>query len=157
MKFIQQNYRFIKRLDKKWRKPKGLQSKLGVGKKGSGQKPNVGYKKQKEIRGKINGMAYVLVRNINDLAPVGKDKGIILASCIGARKSLEIARKAKELGISILNMKKVRNGEKMFMARQAEKKKNQTKKEKQKEEKKAVEAQKEKKEAHEKADAAKVK
>jgi len=100
--FLRQDYHTRKRLKNKWRHPKGRQSKLRVSKGGSGVRPRIGFKKK-------HGTLQV-VRNISEL---DKGKAVLLASQLGSKKSLEIAKKADELGIKILNRRKLVKYEKL--------------------------------------------
>jgi len=107
-KFLRQQYGMLKRLDNVWRKPKGIDSKLRVGKRGQGHRVKIGYKKPEAIRG-IHPSGYwpVMVNNINDLEKIDNTKqAAIIASCIGRKKRNEIIKKANELKIVILNPKK---------------------------------------------------
>ena len=100
--FLRQDYHTRKRLKNKWRRPKGRQSKLRVSKGGSGVRPRIGFKKKHG--------ALQVVRNISEL---DKAKAVLLASQLGSKKSLEIAKKADELGIKILNKRKLVKYEKL--------------------------------------------
>jgi len=107
-KFLRQQYGMLKRLDNVWRKPKGIDSKLRVGKRGQGHRVKIGYKKPEAIRG-IHPSGYwpVMVNNINDLEKIDNTKqAAIIASCIGRKKRNEIIKKANELKIVILNPRK---------------------------------------------------
>ncbi|MEM7819832.1 MAG: eL32 family ribosomal protein [Candidatus Aenigmatarchaeota archaeon] len=117
-KFIIQDYFRYKRLGKKWRRPKGRQSKMREKRKGKRSMPTIGYGTKKSERHKIKGMKYVVIKNINDLEKIKKDHVIILSSGIGAKKVLKISERAKELGIKILNMKKVRRAEKIMKSKE---------------------------------------
>mgnify|MGYP001558071725 CR=1 FL=1 len=101
--FLRQDYHTYSRLKRKWRRPKGHQSKLRVNKGGSGVRPRVGFGTKKE---KIH-----VITNLSDLEKV---KGrVLLASGIGAKKAAEMAKRANELGITILNKRKLKRYEKI--------------------------------------------
>jgi large subunit ribosomal protein L32e len=132
MKFLRQDYRNYKRLKRKWRKPKGMHSKLRVGKRGSGTLVKIGYKKRKAE-------APVLVKDLKSLDDM-KGKAIIISSQLGSKKTIAIAEKANKAGIKILNMKKVKKAkrkEKLLETKKLEKKPS--KEEKKHEEKKESE------------------
>jgi len=136
-KFKSQDYFRYKKLGKRWRKPVGWQSKLRLSKGGSGRMPAIGYRTALAVRGKINGMDVSFVNNANDLSNITNGVAFI-SSGVGAKKVGEIEKKSKELGIRILNIKKVKHARKL--AKSIEKKKAETKAEKKKEENKLKEA-----------------
>ncbi len=105
--FKRQDYFRYKRLGTKWRRPVGWQSKLRRKKGGSGRKVNVGY-------GTPGKMQPVVVYNINDLT--NNNKFIFISATVGARKALVIAEKAKEMGLTVCNMKKVRRARRVKKA-----------------------------------------
>jgi ribosomal protein L32E len=84
-----------KKLKKCWRRPRGLQNKLRVGKKGI--KPKIGYKKPK--KGEI-----IRIFNLEELKEL-KPKEIIIASCVGKKKRLEILKFCEKNKIKVLNIK----------------------------------------------------
>ncbi len=101
--FLRQDYHTHLRLKRKWRRPKGHQSKLRVNKGGSGVRPRIGFGG--------HGESILVVRNISELE---KTKGnILLASQLGSKKAAEIAKRAEELGIKILNKRKLKRAEKI--------------------------------------------
>jgi len=82
-----------KKLKKCWRKPRGLQNKLRVGKKGI--KPKIGYKKGKKEE-------IIRVFNLNELRKL-KPKEIIIASSVGKKKRSEIIEFCEKNKIKVLN------------------------------------------------------
>ncbi len=102
--FLRQDYHTYKRLKPKWRRPKGHQSKLRVSKGGSGVRVRIGFKKQ--------GVSFPVVNNISELDKY-KNQRILLASQLGSKKAAAIAKKAEELGIKILNKRKLKKAEKI--------------------------------------------
>lgn len=117
-KFLRQDYHTHKRLKLKWRRPKGRQSKLRVSKGGSGVRPRIGFKGHGEV--------VPVVRNISQLEGY-KNQSVFLASQLGAKKAAEIAKRAGELGIKILNKRKLEKAEKI--AKQLEQKSRKSAKE----------------------------
>ena len=91
--FIRQDAHKKKRLVKKWRRPKGLHSKLRVRKGGSGKKVSIGYGKMERARP-------VLINDLNSLDDF-KGNAIIISSQVGSKKTIAIANKAKKAGIKI--------------------------------------------------------
>lgn len=132
-RFKIQDYFRYKKLGTKWRRPHGLQSKLRVKKGGSGRKPAIGYRTAKKIRYKISGLVPVAVENLPAMAKLGKEHGIILPSSLGLKKIALLEEKAKEMGIRILNRRKL----KKLWKRKEQLKNKTSKKEAKKEEKKA--------------------
>lgn len=118
--FKTQDYFRYKKLGKRWRKPVGLQSKLRLKKGGSGMKAAIGY-------GTSGKPQPLMIRNERDFE---KDcgHGVIIASTVGARKVAILAAKAKELDITLLNMKKVRRAMKINEGLKKRKQKKEEKK-----------------------------
>jgi hypothetical protein len=75
-----------------------------VNKGGSGVRPRVGFGTKREI--------IHVIRNFADLEKI---KGsAMIASALGAKKTAEIAKRAGELGITILNKRKLKRYEKIM-------------------------------------------
>lgn len=107
-KFLRQQYGMVMRLDNVWRKPKGIDSKMKVEKRGQGHLVKIGYKKPESIRG-IHPSGYwaVRVHNTKELENVNKEiQAAIISKRIGRKKRNEIIKKANELNIVILNPRK---------------------------------------------------
>lgn len=94
-----------KKLSGSWRRPRGLQSKLRLGKRGYGRKVSTGWGSPKEVRGlHPSGLEPVNVSNVNDLAGLDKkSQGAVVSSRVGDRKRLAIIKEAKKKDIKILN------------------------------------------------------
>jgi len=105
--FIRQDAHKKKRLAKKWRRPKGLQSKIRLNFRGRSKGVSVGYRSPNKIRGlDKSGLKKFIIRSINDLNDLdAKEYGLIISSTIGAKKKIIILKKAKEQGLSVLNIK----------------------------------------------------
>lgn len=104
-KFIRQGGKNIKRLGEKWRKPKGLQSKLRQHVRSRGNIPNVGYGSPLEFRGlHPSGLMEVLIHNVKDLENLNlKKEAARISSSVGRKKRIEIMKIAKEKQIKVLN------------------------------------------------------
>jgi len=87
----------------KWRKAKGETNKIRLKRFGYPRKPGVGYKTNRQEYGKIMGMIPVLVHNIDELDKVAKNQIVIIAK-VGARKKIDIIKRAEEKGIKIYNL-----------------------------------------------------
>lgn len=88
-----------------WRKPKGNDNKMRLQWKGYSAVVSIGYRSPEEVRGlHPSGFEAVIVHNLKDLGSINPQKqAIYIASAVGLKKRLEIIKKAKELGIKILN------------------------------------------------------
>ncbi len=107
-KFLRQQYGMVMRLKKVWRKPKGIDSKLKVEKRGQGHLVKIGYKKPESIRG-IHPSGYwtVNIANPKELGNINKEThAAIIFSQVGRKKRNEIIKRANELNIVILNPRK---------------------------------------------------
>ena len=88
-----------------WRGAKGLHSKLRRRKKGYPAIPTIGYCAPRKTVNQISGLYPVLVHNVAELSVLNKvTQGAIIAK-IGARKKIDVLKKADELGIKILNLR----------------------------------------------------
>jgi large subunit ribosomal protein L32e len=92
-----------KRRNVKWRRAKGVHSKIRRKRTGYPRKPEVGYKKPASSAGLIKGKIPVLVHNIKELSILNA-KNIAILARVGAKKKLELIKKAEEMKIQILNM-----------------------------------------------------
>jgi len=102
----QESWRY-KRLEKSWRRPRGLDSKMRKKVKGWPQSVAIGYRGPKEARGRHpSGYAEVLIRTVDDVRRVDpKTQAIRIAHTVGARKRVEISARAEERRIHVLNPK----------------------------------------------------
>jgi len=107
-KFLRQEFHKLKRLDEKWRRPRGIDSKRQDGKRSKGKVPCIGYKKSLAGRG-IHPSGYypILIKNLEELKDIkpGREAAII-ASSVGRKKRNSIIKLANELRIAILNPRK---------------------------------------------------
>ncbi len=106
--FIRQEYPARKRLEKTWRKPKGIHSKMRKKKLGKRKQPSVGYKSPRLVRGlSREGLVPILIHTLNDLAKVAKNNIIIIGRTVGNKKRIEILKKIKEKSFKIQNIKNI--------------------------------------------------
>jgi len=152
--FIRESFLKRKRLALKWRRPKGLHSKMRHGFKGHRKTIKVGYKSPVLVRGLTrSGLKIVYVSNIKELEKVDKGKEcVIIKKTVGLKKMIELLKKAKELSLAVSNVKDIKEflikAEEMLKKKKEEKKKRleeKKKKEKEKEKKKEEKKEKEKK------------
>jgi large subunit ribosomal protein L32e len=93
------------RLPPNWRKPKGMDNKVRKSVKGWPKRVKVGYRGPAEIRGyHPSGHIEVIVHNLDELARLIPEKDIVrLGGTVGARKRVEIMKRASELGLKVVN------------------------------------------------------
>lgn len=103
--FVRQNYKVKKRVGDSWRKPRGIDNKQRIKKKGSTPMPRIGYRSPRAARALHPcGKMEVLVHNPSQLSTFDKLKNAArIGGGVGAKKRSVIAKKAKELGIRVLN------------------------------------------------------
>ena len=103
--FLRQTVHGYKRLGNKWRAPRGSQSKMRKEKAGKRDLPKVGRGTALAWRGMHpSGRFEFFVRNLHDLGRVNeKTQAIRISAAIGAKAKEEIVKRAKELGLAVLN------------------------------------------------------
>ena len=110
-KFIRTDYWRMSRLGKGrrklqvWRRARGKHSKLRRRRKGYPAIPLIGYKKSRKDSGKVLGMIPVMVNNMVDLEKIKSGQGAVISSRLGAKKRIEIIKKAESMKVRILNLK----------------------------------------------------
>jgi len=104
-RFKRQEYARYKKLGEKWRKPKGKTSKMRRYEKGKPAMPSIGYRKPRKKRNlHPSGYKDILVRNLAEIESINpSSEAARIASTVGARKKKLILKKAKKLGVKILN------------------------------------------------------
>ena len=107
-KFIQQDHQKRAELAKKWRRPKGMHSKVRHGIWGRPACVNIGFRGPKAVRGMdASGLMPVLVNNVEQLANIDpKIQGAIIGH-IGARKKVQVLQACQQKGITALNVKNI--------------------------------------------------
>jgi large subunit ribosomal protein L32e len=103
--FLKQGAKYLKRVKNRWRKPRGVDSKLKRLHKGKGRVPNIGYGAKRDMRYKHpSGFEEVLVNNVDDLVKVNPKTHVArISATVGKRKRSLILEKAKESKIKLLN------------------------------------------------------
>ncbi len=104
-KFVRYGSKQFKKLETGWRKPKGIDNKSRLGRKGYLPTPNAGYRTPKKIR-KIHpsGFLEILVSKPSDLEKFNQNiHAIRIRHTVGLRKKHEILRTAKEKGLKVIN------------------------------------------------------
>ncbi|MDH7508246.1 MAG: 50S ribosomal protein L32e [Methanomassiliicoccales archaeon] len=103
--FLRQEWFRYKRLGEKWRKPRGLHSKMRRHYKYRSPVVSIGYRGPKKVRGlHPSGFEEVMVYNPSQLEGIDpKRQAVRIGSTVGYKKRMEIESKADQLGIRILN------------------------------------------------------
>ncbi len=119
-----------KKLELKWRRPRGIHSKLRLNKAGHRKRPSIGFKSQRKSNEQIT-----IITNINDLK--NAKQSILLSSKLGLKTKLEILKVAAESKFKVLNIKNVeefiKKAKDELEKKRTEKKKKETEKKKSKE------------------------
>ncbi len=152
-KFIRQDSHKKVKLGEKWRRPKGLHSKLRLQKKGHPKGVSIGYGNAiKEKFTLKNGLMPVLVDCLKDIERIdSKKQCAIISKNIGLKKKIEILKEISKKGIKVSNIKDVNEFIKKSEEKIKEKKQEKNKAEKEKQEKKKqIEKEKKDKESIEK-------
>ncbi|MEM0492409.1 MAG: 50S ribosomal protein L32e [Candidatus Thermoplasmatota archaeon] len=105
--FLRQEWFRYKRIPMKWRRPRGISSKMRMHKKYRPSVVRVGFRGPSITRGlHPSGFEDILVYNTRDLERLDpKTQAARIGSTVGSKKRVEIAKRAEELNIRILNMK----------------------------------------------------
>jgi large subunit ribosomal protein L32e len=95
-----------KRIPKNWRRPTGYTSKLRINLKYRPSKVRVGFRAPKLVRGlHPSGFEEVMVHTVKELETIDpKKQAVRIGGTVGTKKRLEIAKRADELTIRVLNM-----------------------------------------------------
>jgi len=108
--FRRQEWFRMKRVGDKWRKPRGIHSKLREHRKARGALPRPGYGSPAEVRG-LNREGYreIVVRNVMEIEKINKkDEIAIIASTVGRKKRLTILDYAQKNNIKVGNKNKLK-------------------------------------------------
>jgi large subunit ribosomal protein L32e len=96
-----------KRIPKNWRRPTGFTSKLRINLKYRPSKVRVGFRAPKIVRGlHASGFKEVMIHTVKELETINpKKQAVRIGGTVGTKKRLDIAKRAGELDIRVLNMK----------------------------------------------------
>jgi len=109
-KFLrQESWRYV-RLKEGWRKPKGIDSKMRKMVKGWPRLVKIGYRTPAAARGlHPSGFRDVLVSTVGELEKLNPETDAVrLSATLGARRRLELIKRAEELGLKVLNPRGIR-------------------------------------------------
>lgn len=103
--FIRQQLWQFKKLDEKWRRPRGRHSKQ---RRHFGYRPpvpRIGYSSPRKVRNlHPSGFMEKIVHNVKELEGIDASREAVrIAGTVGKRKRMEIIAKADEMGIRVLN------------------------------------------------------
>ncbi len=99
------NYRKV-RLDKRWKKPRGLHNKQRDNKRGSSPRPSDGYRTPPSVRGlHISGLEMVHVSQVAQLASINKETQAVVVASVGGKRQREILEACMKAGLRVLNHK----------------------------------------------------
>ncbi|MFH0862292.1 MAG: eL32 family ribosomal protein [Candidatus Altiarchaeota archaeon] len=103
-RFRRQEAGRYKRLEEKWRRPTGIDSKKLEKQRGKGLVPGIGYKKPNSESGLQFGYEPVMVFNVAGLKAVSSDRqAAVIAAAVGRKKRNMIIEEANTLKIKVLN------------------------------------------------------
>ncbi|MBW2993007.1 50S ribosomal protein L32e [Candidatus Woesearchaeota archaeon] len=136
--FVKQDAHKKTRLKKKWRKPRGRHSKIRLNIRGYRKGVRKGYGSPRAVYGMhSSGLKEIRISNINGFEKINpKEHGAVIASSVGIKKRIELLKKAKELGIDVLNFREIDKFLKDIEEKQKAKKEEKEKRRKAKETKK---------------------
>jgi large subunit ribosomal protein L32e len=103
--FVQTDLHKKKRLKNTWRRPKGLHNKKRRHILGKGEMARVGYGSPVAVKGlHPSGFQDVLMSRVQDLDELDPStQAVRIARTVGQRKRMDIVKKARSLGLKILN------------------------------------------------------
>jgi len=109
-RFIRQESWRYKRVKNKWRRPKGVDSKMRKRRKGWPVSVNIGYGGPKAAKGlHPSGYEEVLVYNLDQIEGLSSEtQAIRIAHTVGEKKRRDILTRARELGLHVLNPREMK-------------------------------------------------
>ncbi|MEK6967998.1 MAG: eL32 family ribosomal protein [Nanoarchaeota archaeon] len=125
------------RLKGRWRRPKGIHSKMRHGFRGRAPVVNSGYKLADSLRGlDIAGKTIVRISSLSNIEELSAEKhSLIIASDVGTKLRLVIIETASKSGFKIINIKKPSEYVETIRKRMADNKESKEKHRKEKESK----------------------
>lgn len=116
-KFQGQEVWRYKRIRDRWRRPRGVDSKMRQNVKGWPHTVNIGYGGPKTAKFlHPSGYREVLVHNLSEIEGLDSEtQAIRIAHTVGGKKRMEILTKAREKGLHILNPREVKEAKEEAM------------------------------------------
>lgn len=96
-----------KQFESRWKRPRGIHSKMRKGFRGKKLLPAVGYRSPADTRGLLRtGLKLAVVANVSALEKINpKEQAVFLQAGLGVKKRIEILNKAIQMKINIANVK----------------------------------------------------
>ncbi len=89
----------------RWRRPKGMHSKMRLNKSGNPKTPSQGYRSPRMVRHlSPEGLKPVFVTNVGMLSGISGGEGVLVPSPVGMKKRTEIVKAAVEKKLPLLNI-----------------------------------------------------
>ena len=89
---------------RRWRSAVGRHNKIRKNRFGYTKSPRIGFKVAKTESGKIDGKIPLLISEMKDFSKAGKENILIISRRIGAKKKVDVIKKAQEMSLPILNV-----------------------------------------------------
>lgn len=106
--FTRQDTHKKKKLGKRWKKPRGLHSKIRLCKKGYKRSVTGGWKSPRKVRGCTKeGLTPIRVHSLKDLKKISQNQGIIIAATVGDRKKKQLLEQIQKLNLNVINVKSI--------------------------------------------------
>ena len=87
----------------KWRRPTGKHNKTRLKRFSYPIQPGIGFGTPRKTSGKVQNLNPILITNMADLLSAGKNNILIVSRKLGAKKKMEILKKAAEMNFKIAN------------------------------------------------------
>jgi large subunit ribosomal protein L32e len=89
----------------KWRKPKGMHSKMRRMLRGNRRRVEPGWGSPSAVKGlSSEGIKRIVVATFTDLQKINlKTEGAVISAGVGTKRRIELIKKAKEMGIKVMN------------------------------------------------------
>lgn len=101
----QELHRKAKMNDGKWRRPRGLHSKMRLNQRGKKASPSPGYGSPREVEGlHPSGLRPIVVHTIQEIDGMQKHEGAVIGSKVGMKKREMLVMHAQKKGVSVLNI-----------------------------------------------------
>jgi len=88
----------------KWRRPRGKHNKTRLKRFSYPVQPGIGFGTPRINSGKVQGLIPIVVNNLNELQALNNKNIAIISQKVGARKKIDMIKKASELKIKIANV-----------------------------------------------------